>query len=278
MENAGIFVFIGLLMIAIFMVLVEITIPQGVIDPSYRLVILAVAFFFDLMAFSSRFYGYLFLPVLKQRKRHIVLSNEDAYWLSTTGDSILHKEGDMFTSTIYIKIPLYISATEMGETEKMEFTRQCARVVCMSHDPIRFTSQMNVMNKDDYLKTIRDTIGEVENKEALIASGVKTDESEDRVKGKASMWHHMFDRISGTASFEMITYASVSGKGSKEFEAISAAQARSRDAMSAIGSIFGVPPSIVTGEALLKFVEPEYLIPYSTISEQITKQIREQVS
>lgn len=277
MENK-IFVFLALFGVAIFIILIAVSTPTSALPPNIKAVMLAIALVFDMLAFSSRYYGYLMAPVVKQRKRDIVLSNENAYWLSTTGDSILHKEGDKFIATVYVRIPVYLSATEMNNDEKMSFTKQFSRLTTLSRDPIRYTSQMHVMDKDSYIRKLRDTIGEVESNEARLVAGEKVEEPEDRIKGKANMWHRMLDKVSGVPSFELISYASASGRGEKEFEAITAAQQRARELMSAISSVFGVTPSLVTDQEVLKLVEPEHLIPYSTVSEQITKSLREQVA
>jgi hypothetical protein len=47
--------------------------------------------------------------------------------------------------------------------------------------------------------------------------------------------------------------------------------------MSGIGTVLGVSPNIVVGNEILKYVEPEYLIPYSTITEQIARIVRQEV-
>ena len=272
-----IFVFLGLLGIAIVLLIIDISFTTLVIAPVYKMLILVLVIFFDLLAFSSRFYTYLILPFILQRKRSIVLSKDDAYWISSTSDAILHKEGDDFLATVYIKVPLYRSATEMTNDEKIEFTRQVSRLVGTSREPTRFTSLLYVMNKDSYIQTLRDTISNAEHKEAdLTANGASASEIE-RARGQLSMWHSMLDNVSKTTSLELMIYSSVSAKGVKEYEAISSAQQRAREVISGIAAIFGVTPSLVTGDAILKFVEPEYLIPYSTISEQIAKNIREQV-
>ena len=99
----------------------------------------------------------------------------------------------------------------------------------------------------------------------------------DRTRGKLAMWRNMLDSISKGFSFELSTYVTVSAKGSKEYEASSLAQQKAKEMMSGIGSVFGVPPSIITGQDLLRFVEPEYLLPISTVTEQINKNIQEQV-
>jgi hypothetical protein len=65
----------------------------------------------------------------------------------------------------------------------------------------------------------------------------------------------------------------VSARGGKEFEAVSIAQQRARELMSGVGAIFGVTPAVVTGPDLLKLIEPEYLIPFSTVSETINRNV-----
>lgn len=274
-----IFIFLGFVAGAIVLILIDISVPSLILAPGWKFLLLMIAFFFDGIAYASRYYSYLFGPLVRQRKRNIVLSNEDAYWLASSSDAILHKRGEDFIATVYVKIPLYRSATEMTEEEKLDFTKQISRLVSLSREPVRFTSQLHVMNKDNYIRSLRSTISSVENEEArLVTSGTAKETEIERVRGQASMWHHMLDNVAGTTSFELVNYAAVSALGSKEFEAISAAQQRGRELISGISALFGVTPSIVTGELLLRFVEPEYLIPYSTVSEQISKSIREQVT
>ncbi len=272
------FVFLGFLGTSIGIVLIDISVPGVIIGPTIKIILLILALVFDGLAYSSRYYSYLLVPIFKQRKRSIVLSSEDPYWLSPTGDAIVHKEGETFISTVYVKIPLYRSATEMSNDEKLEFTKQISRLVSLSRDPIRFTTQVHMMNKDDYIRKLRDTLSEVENEEAsLLARNAKQNEI-DRVRGKASMWRHMLDSVSKGISLEMVLYASVSALGGQEFEAISGAQQRARELISGIAAVFGVTPSILTGDAVQRAVEPEFLIPYSTVSEQLSKTLQEQVT
>ncbi len=249
--------------------------PGGGVMDVVKLILLAIGLLFDVVAFASRFYTYMLVPAIKQRSNNIVLSDEEPYTISPSADSIMHKDGDTFVATVYVAIPLYRSATEMSDNEKMDFSRQVSRLVGVSRDTVRFTSELYVMNKDAYIQTLKDTINSLEN-EAVALTNKKGQAKElDRTKGKLSMWHSMLDNIEKAQSLELITYAAISAKGTKEFEAVSIAQQRAREVMSGIGSVFGVTPSVVTGQELLKFIEPEYLIPFSTISEQLSKNIQQ---
>lgn len=274
-----IFVFLGFILAAFVLMLISFLSPSYVLAAPIRIIILLLAFGLDVVAFASRYYAYLILPIVLQHRRNIVLSKEEPYFLASSGDSIIRRVGEEFTATVYIKIPYYRSATEMTPEEKLEFTKQVSRLIGISSSPVRFTAQMHVMNKDAYLQTLRDVINLSENEETqLMATENPPPGKIDRVRGKLSMWHNMLDNVSKTVALELVNYAAVSAVGSKEFEATTLAQQRAREVISGIAATFGITPTIVTGEAILKFVEPEYLIPYSTITEQISKTISEQVS
>ncbi len=270
--------FLGLLMVSAMLLIISVALPVSIMPYFAKLILLLLAVMVDILAFSSRYYAYLLMPILKQRSRHIILSKEDAYWMATSADSILHRNKEDYIATVYISIPLYLSATEMPDEQKLEFSRQVSRLVGIARDPVRFTSQMYVMNKDSYIQQLRDAINLSENEEAELEQ--KPDASKDaieRVKGKTAMWRNLLDSISKDLSFELISYASVSGVGSKEYEAVSVAQQKARELMSGIGSIFGITPSIITGMQLKKFIEPDSLIPFSTVTEQINKNLEEEV-
>ena len=79
--------------------------------------------------------------------------------------------------------------------------------------------------------------------------------------------------MSSNSSTELVTFAAVSALGGKEYEAITLAQQRAKEIMNGIGTILGVSPNVVVGEEILKLVEPEHLIPLSTVSEEISKRI-----
>jgi len=271
------FVLFGLLALSAVFLALAASLPGGLLFSILKIPLLLIAIVFDVLAFSSRYYTYLILPLFEQRKRNVVLSTEQAYWLSTTSDAIMTKEGDDFVATMYINIPLYASSTEMSDEEKLAFSKQVSSLVGISKDPVRFTTELYVMNKDSYIQRLRDMINTVENEESALEQKNASQSELERARGKLSMWRRMLDNVSKGTSLELISFASLSARGTKEFEAINIAQLKAKETMSGIGALLGVSPSIVLGDELLKFVEPEFLIPYSTISEQISKNIQEQV-
>ena len=100
------FVLFGLLALSAVFLALAASLPGGLLFSILKIPLLLIAIVFDVLAFSSRYYTYLILPLFEQRKRNVVLSTEQAYWLSTTSDAIMTKEGDDFVATMYINIPL----------------------------------------------------------------------------------------------------------------------------------------------------------------------------
>jgi hypothetical protein len=266
-----IMVMLSFMGIAFLIFLVIVFIPGGLLFSLIKLIMLAAALLCVVLALSSRYYTYIIIPAFKQRSRNIVLSNESAYTLSPNKDAILKKMGDDAVATVYISIPLYKSSTEMTDDEKVSFAESVSRLVGLNKYPVRFTAQLYVMNKDSYIATLREVISKTETEQQeLIQSGADPKKLE-RVKGQLSMWRNMLDMVGASPSYELESYVSISGIGSKEYEALSIAQQRATEVIAGIGATFGVQPAIVTGDQLLTFVEPEYLIPFSTVTEQINK-------
>jgi len=272
------FLFASLLGASFLFLALALLVPgKGALVYLVKLVLLLVSIAADIVAFSSRHYFYLISPILSQRARNVVLSAEEPYRLSSGADSVIRQDGDTYTATVYINVPLYRSSTEMNDAEKVDFTRQVSRLVGISKSPARFTAGLYVMNKDLYIQQLRDTISGVESEESVLVEKGAPKEDVERVRGKLSMWRKMLEHVSSTTSLELLSFASVSASGTKEFEAAAIAQQKARELMAGIGTTFGISPNIVTGSDLLKFVEPEYLIPYSTVSEQISRGIQAQV-
>lgn len=271
-------IFFGFLFGSVLFLVLAALLPSGLIFDIIKILFLIIAMFLDILAFSSRFYTYLLVPIIQQRKRNIILSNEDPYWFSTSMDAVIRKKSDDFVATVYISIPLYKSATEMSDEEKIEFSMQVSRLIGLSKDPVRYTAEMFVMNKDAYIQSLRDRISEVETEESDIMQKTPVEPSKiARIKGKLSMWNNILDKVVRTQSYELGSYVTVSALGTKEFEAVSLAQERARELISGIGAIFGISPIIITGKDILKYIEPEYLIPFSTVNEELSKKIEESI-
>jgi len=270
--NPKIFLIVGFLLLGLVLAVIAAFIPFGLLTAIPKFLIFILALASVVVGFSCRYYSYLIGPLVNQRRKHIVLSDQSAYYLASTGDAIVSKRGEDFLATTYINIPMYVSATEMTDEERERFSNQISRLVSVNKDVARFSAVLRVMDKDDYLKKIKELIGSAENDESVAVA--KNDEvAMGRARGKLSMWKKILDNIGSKSSMELVTFVSISATGSKEYEAITIAQQKAKELMNGIGTILGVTPNIIVGAEILKLVEPEYLIPLSTISEEITKKI-----
>jgi hypothetical protein len=270
--NPKIFLIIGFLVLGLVLAVIAAYIPASLLTDVPKFILLIVAMVSVIIGFSCRYYSYLIGPMVRQRRRHIVLSDQTAYYLATTGDAIVSRRGEDFVATTYINIPMYVSSTEMTDEERERFSNQISRLVSVNKEAARFSAVLRVMDKDDYLKKIKELIGISENDEN-VAMGKDDKAAIERARGKLSMWKKILDHIGSKSSMELVTFVAISATGSKEYEAITIAQQKAKELMNGIGTILGVTPNIIIGAEILKLVEPEYLIPLSTISEQITKKI-----
>ena len=84
------------------------------------------------------------------------------------------------------------------------------------------------------------------------------------------MWHNLIDSISKIDSFSAISYVAVTAKGGSQEEAINMALQKANEVAAGINSTYGVIADIITTPEIFTLLEPEYIIPYSSISRQIS--------
>ncbi len=269
--------FLGLLLLSFIFLVAAVASPISIIPSPAKLLFLLFSMVFDLLAFASRYYSQYIFEILKQHRREVVLSEENAYKLSETGEAVIARKGEAYIATIYMSIPLYVSGSEMPAEERLEFGKQMGRLISINKEPVRYTTQMRVLNKDSYIEEIHDLITSSEN-EVVKLLGSKGPEGEiARLKGRIEMWSNILNSIGATQSLELVTYATVSASGANELEATSAVQQKARDLMSGISATLGVIPLLAVGNELIRLIEPEHSVPFTTVTEQITKRIEEEV-
>lgn len=264
----------GILVIAAFaLIIAGALIPSQILPYPIKIIIYIIAIFLDVLAFATRYYTYIMMPLFKQRKKNITLDVQEPYWIAGSNDAIVRKIGEEFIATTFILIPLYRSATEMSIDEKLSFGAQIGRLISINTEPVRYSTQLHVMDKEAYLSSIRDSLNMSENEIIELTQKNASQHEIDNAKGRTTMWRNMMERMSIEQSFELVLYASVSASGTKEYEATSIVQQRARDLMSGISSTLGITTSIITGNEMLKVIEPDHLIPYSNVRKQINANI-----
>jgi hypothetical protein len=239
-------------------------------NPALSLFLVVLTLFFDIIAFSTKFYAVFFMPFLKMKKRTVVMESEEPFVMAPSGNAlIVRKDKDVYASA-FIRIPTYRSGTEMQPDEKVDFSRLFSRAVTLSRRPVKFGAQLYVINKDTYINSIRNKLNEAEERyqEAMVKKDITKAESE-RIRGEVTMWHNLFDNVNKVKSQALEAYAMTTALGGNEEEAVNLALQQADELAAGISAIFGVTATIVEGENLLKYVEPDYMIPIVTISEQL---------
>ncbi len=235
-----------------------------------KFALIVVALLLDILAFSTKFYTRFFIPFLQMKGRTVTLSGSEAFTLAPTGNAIVVRDGGDTYASAFVKIPSYRSATEMNPDEKIDFAKLFSRAMTISKTPVKFATQLYVINKDSYISNIRSKLNEAEER----YSGTSLDkgaskEQTERIKGEVTMWHNLFDHVSKTRSLSLEAYAMVTSQGGSEEEAVNLALQRADEIATGISALFGISASVMEGEEMLKFVEPDYIIPVVTAAEQL---------
>ncbi|MGC8776347.1 MAG: hypothetical protein ACP5P2_00120 [Candidatus Micrarchaeia archaeon] len=266
MPNFQVMIFGVLIAIAFAFAIVAYTIPIQLI----KFLLALFALFFAVLGFSMRYYYYIILPFLHAKNKTVVLSSSEAFFLAPNGNAIFIDEGGFTYATAFVRIPVYSSSTEMSEDEKYDFSNLFSKVVSMSKTPIKIATQMNILNKDEFINKVRDKLNEAENRYSSITNNKDSKPEEiERVKGEVTMWHNLLDSISQVDSFIPISYASVTAIGGNHEEAINIALQKANEIAAGISAIYGVVADIITTPELLMLIEPDYMIPYSTINKEM---------
>lgn len=239
-------------------------------SPLIKFIFAILALLTDMIAFSTKYYAYLFVPFIQMKSRTITLSDEEAFMMAPSGNAIIVRNSSGVFASAFVRIPSYRSATEMSQEEKVDFSRLFSRAVTLMKTPVKFATQLYVINKDAYIGNIRGKLNEAEERYQNIATGKDAQKSDsERVKGEVTMWHNLYDSVSKTKSQALEAYAMVTAQGGNDEEATNLALQQADEIATGISAVFGIGASVVEGDELLKFVEPDHMIPSVTISEQI---------
>lgn len=236
-------------------------------------VLAIVALALDIIAFSNRFYFYLAEPLRRMKNRVITIRSEDQFYMYPSGSAIAVRNGNEVTASAFVKIPVYRSATEMTDEEKLNFARLFSRVVTMSKYPVRISAEQYVINKDQFIDKISKKLAEAQEQYTSITANKEAPRNEvDRIEGELTMWHNLFANVTKARSQGQMAFAMVSATGASEEEAVNLATQKAEEVAAGISATLGVTAGVAHGEEILAFLEPEYMIPPTTVAEMMKKQ------
>jgi len=272
-SNSQITSFVILLAIAFALEVVALGFPASAL----KFVLSLIAVIFAVLAFSMRYYSYIFMPLLHAKNKNIVLSEYEPFILAPSGNAITTHSESFVYATAYVRIPVYSSSTEMEDEEKQDFSTLFSRVVSLSKSPIKISTQMSVLNKDDYINKVKDKLNDAENRYQVITNDkAAKPEAVERIKGEVTMWHNLLDNITKLQSLAAISYIGVTAMGGNDEEAINMALQKANELAAGIGAIYGVVADIISSPEIFLLIEPEYIIPFSTVNSQINENTMKQ--
>ncbi len=264
--------FIAIIFIATLLVLVIYLAPlPWPIKSFLAVVILGI----DIVGFSTKYYDYFLISLLKMKNRTVVLSEEPAFRISPDDNAIIKNTPEGVYASSFVNIPIYKSATEMDDQTKLEIVTSFTKLLSLSKEPMKFSTILYVVNKDEFVQEVRKKLDETEAKYAEISQTNQgaTNPELERIRGEATMWRNLFDNITKVKSNELANIIMVTAFGGNEDEATALAEQKAEEISAGASALFGVNAYIMSSKEFLKFVEPENLMPLETVSEEIKEKI-----
>lgn len=261
-----------MLFITLIGVAIVLIVATGVTHiPILNGILAILALFVAFVAFLTKNYIYLFESIVQKKGKNLVLSSTEAFTFSPSGNAIVRREKDNVFASCFVKIPIYRSATEMSNQEKTDLSKLFGRILSLSRTPIKLSAQLYVVNKDDYITKLRGVLNVAEEKyrEIQALGGDQQRAAMERARGEVTMWRSLLDNVSQTHSQGLVLYAMVTALGGTDEEATNIAYQRAEELAGGISATLGVNAAVVTGNEILTFIEPDYMIPRETVSERI---------
>ncbi|MEM3781468.1 MAG: hypothetical protein QXT43_00695 [Candidatus Micrarchaeaceae archaeon] len=202
----------------------------------------------------------------------MILNQDPAFRISPNGNSIVVRSEGSFYVSAFIKIPIYKSATEMSGDERADFARAFSKLLTISKEPAKFATLLYVINDDDYINEIRQKLDLAESAYASLnaqAGPSQTTPQLERAKGEVTMWRNLLDSIRRVRSNALGSYAMVTATGATEEEATTIAMQKADELAAGISATIGVGAYVMESKEFLTMIEPEEMIPFATITEQI---------
>jgi hypothetical protein len=232
------------------------------------LVLAVISFSAALVAYATKDYFFLIRALPYMKNNIAVIDDTDPYYLAPNGSAILVRKGDTVYATAFIKVPSNSSATEMDDEQKYNFALLFGRLVSISKTPMRISSQLHSINKDEYIAKVTARLNDSEARYNTLQSDSKADpKALERVKGEVTMWRNMLDNVSRTNSQDIEVYASVTAVGNSEDEATNLVAIKADEAAAGISATLGITATVAQGNEILTYIEPDYMIPPATIGE-----------
>ncbi len=264
--------FIAIIFIAIMLLLVLYLVPMPwPVKSILAIIILGI----DVIGFSAKYYDYFLIPLLKMKNRTVVLSEDPPFRITPNDNAIVKNTVEGVYASAFVNIPIYKSATEMDDQTKLEIATTFTKLLTLSKEPMKFSTVLYIVNKDEFVQEVRKKLDETEAKYAEISqtSQGSTNPEAERIRGEATMWKNLFDNIAKVKSNELGNIIMVTAFGGNEDEAVAIVEQKAEEISAGASALLGVNAYVMSSKEFLKFIEPEELMPIETVSEEIKEKI-----
>ncbi len=268
--------FVIFILASLVIVLITAAIPAQYFWIKLPLGIVAIAL--NVLAVSTRYFTYLYEPLTRMKKRTIVIDDGEPYIMAPSGNAIVRREKEKVFATVFVKIPVYSSATEMEDQEKLDFAVAFSKMLSIMKEPFRITTQLYVLNKDEYVDKIRARLNDVQDKyNTMLEKEAQAGQQDkgvappgsNRLRGELTMWKNMLENVNRARGHSLSSFAAISATGGTEEEAINLALMKGDELASGISATYGIAAGIATNSEILELIEPEKNIPVANVSQSI---------
>lgn len=208
-------------------------------------------------------YGYIFVPMLTQQTRTVVMT-DTGYEIPPSQDAIIKKgETGTYYASMFLGIRIYESVSEKSQEQIVTYNEFFERAI----------SNLKFVTKISYLLYVED-VGEkrkiIESKraEAQLRLARERDKPEadvlriDRYEREVAKWDTELQKIiKGIKPMGAVAYAMTTATGVTAESALAAARNQSQELKAVLTNALNVEIEVLTADQLLKAFEWERMIP-----------------
>lgn len=208
-------------------------------------------------------YGYIFVPLITQQTRTVVIT-DTGYEIPPSQDAIIKKsESGTYYASVFLGIRIYESVTEKSTEQNIAYNEYFERAI----------SNLKFVTKISYLLYVEDVsekrkIIETRKAEAQLRLAREKEKSEpdvlklDRYEREVAKWEAELNKlIKGVKPMGVVAYAMTTAIGITKEAALAAAKNQANELKDVLTNALNVEIDILTADEMLKTFEWEKTIP-----------------
>lgn len=208
-------------------------------------------------------YGYIFVPLLTQWTRTVVLT-DTGYEIPPSQDVILKKAASGgYYASMFLGIRIFESASEKSQEQNLAYNEFFERAI----SNLKFVTKVSYLLYVEDVSEKRKTI-ETRRAEAQLRLAREKDKAEpdvlklDRFEREVAKWDNELNKlIKGIKPMGALAYAMTTATGITKEAAIAAARSQANELKAVLTNALNVEIEILTADEMMKTFEWEKMIP-----------------